>query len=42
VIRRSFTGASPVESFAGLTDAKLRRNRWIGYAAGALPFAALV
>jgi len=42
VIRRSFAGASPVESFAGLTGAKLRRNRWIGYAAGALLFAALV
>ena len=42
VIRRSFAGATPVESFAGLTGAKLRRNRWIGYAAGALLFAALV
>jgi hypothetical protein len=42
VIRRSFAGASPVESFAGLTGAKLRRNRRIGYAAGALLFALLV
>jgi hypothetical protein len=42
VIRRSFAGATPVESFAGLTGAKLRRNRWIGYAAGAVLFAALV
>jgi hypothetical protein len=39
VIRRSFAGASPVESFRGLTGAKLRRNRWIGYAAGAVLFA---
>ena len=42
VIGRSFAGASPVESFKGLTGAKLRRNRWIGYAAGALLFAVLV
>src|SRR5262245_14148138 len=41
VIRRSFAGASPVESFAGLTGAKLRRNRRIGYAAGAVLFALL-
>ena len=41
VIRRSFAGASPVESFAGLTGAVLRRNRWIGYAAGAVLFAVL-
>jgi hypothetical protein len=42
VIRRSFTGATPVESFKGLTGAKLRRNRWIGYAAGAVLFAVMV
>src|SRR5215468_11210857 len=42
VIRRSFSGASPVESFAGLTGAVLRRNRRIGYAAGAVLFALLV
>ena len=42
VIRRSFAGATPVESFRGLTGAKLRRNRWIGYAAGAVLFAVLV
>jgi len=42
VIRRSYAGASPVESFQGLTGAKLRRNRWIGYAAGALLFALIV
>jgi hypothetical protein len=39
VIRRSYGGASPIESFAGLTGAKLRRDRWIGIAAGALLFA---
>jgi hypothetical protein len=42
VIRRSFAGASPVESFAGLTGAKLRRNRRIGYVAGAVLFALIV
>jgi len=42
VIRRSFAGASPVESFQGLTGAKLRRNRWIGIAAGAVLFALIV
>jgi hypothetical protein len=42
VIRRSFAGASPVESFAGLTGAVLRRNRRIGYAAAAVLFALIV
>jgi hypothetical protein len=42
VIRRSFAGATPVESFSGLTGAVLRRNRWIGYAAGAVLFALIV
>jgi len=42
VIRRSLAGASPVESFRGLTRAKLRRDRWIGIAAGALLFVAVV
>jgi hypothetical protein len=42
VIRRSFAGASPVESFKGLTRAKLTRNRWIGIAAGALLFVSVV
>jgi hypothetical protein len=42
VIGRSFGGASPTESFSGLTGAKLRRNRWIGYGAGALLFAAMI
>jgi len=34
IIGRAFRGASPIESFAGLTGAKLRRDRWIGAAAG--------
>lgn len=34
VIRRAWAGASPIESFQGLTGARLRRNRWIGAAAG--------
>ena len=42
IMRRSFAGASPAESFTGLTGAKLRRNRWIGYAAGAVLFALIV
>jgi len=42
IMRRSFAGASPVESFAGLTGAKLRRDRWIGIAAGAALFALIV
>jgi hypothetical protein len=42
VIRRSFAGATPVESFKGLSRAKLRRDRWIGIAAGALLFVSVV
>jgi hypothetical protein len=42
VIRRSLAGASPVESFDGLSRAKLRRDRWIGIAAGALLFFSVV
>jgi hypothetical protein len=34
IIGRAFRGASPVESFAGLTGDKLRRDRWIGAGAG--------
>lgn len=34
VIRRAFTGSSPIESFKGLTKEKLRRDRHIGLAAG--------
>lgn len=41
VIRRAFEGASPVESFRGLTGEKLRRDRWIGIGAGALLFLVL-
>ena len=41
VIRRSFAGASPIESFKGISRATLRRDRWIGIAAGALLFASL-
>jgi hypothetical protein len=33
IIQRAYSGASPVESFAGLTAEKLRRNQWIGAAA---------
>ena len=42
VIRRSLAGASPIESFKGLSRATLRRDRWIGIAAGALLFVSLV
>jgi len=42
VIRRSFAGASPAESFKGLSRATLRRDRWIGIAAGALLFVSLI
>ena len=38
VIQRAFTGSSPVDSFKGLTGAKLRHHRWIGAAAGFLLF----
>jgi len=41
IIGRAFSGASPVESFQGLTGAKLRRDRWIGAAAGVLLFVIL-
>lgn len=36
VIRRSFQGASPIESFRGLSGETLRRDRRIGIAAGLL------
>ena len=38
VIQRAYAGASPVESFRGLTRAKLKRNRWAGAGAGFLLF----
>jgi hypothetical protein len=34
IIRRAFAGTPPKQCFAGLTGAKLRRDRWIGAAAG--------
>jgi hypothetical protein len=42
IIRRAFTGSSPVESFKGLTKETLRRDRRIGIAAGAVLFLLLV
>ena len=41
IIRRSLAGASPAESFLGLTGDKLRRDRWIGLAAGGVLFLGL-
>ncbi len=41
VIGRAYSGASPIESFAGLTGDKLRRDRWIGIAAGGALFLVL-
>jgi hypothetical protein len=41
VIRRAFAGASPVESFVGLTGAVLRRNRWVGAGAALVLFLVL-
>jgi hypothetical protein len=38
VIQRAYAGASPGESFRGLTRAKLKRNRWMGAGAGLLLF----
>jgi len=42
IIGRSWQGASPVESFRGLTGGKLRRNERIGLAAGVVLFLLLV
>lgn len=42
VIRRAFTGSSPVESFKGLTKEKLQRDRRIGAAAGVVLFLLMV
>jgi hypothetical protein len=36
VIRRSYAGASPIESFQGLSGDLLRRNGWIGAGAAAV------
>ena len=41
IIRRSFAGASPVESFKGLSGELLRRNNWIGAGAGVALFLVL-
>ena len=41
IIRRAFAGASPAESFRGLTRDKLRKKRWIGAAAGLALFLGL-
>jgi hypothetical protein len=41
VIRRAYAGASPAESFAGLTGDKLRRNGWVGAGAALLLFLVL-
>jgi len=41
IIRRAYAGASPAESFKGLSGELLRRNRWIGAGAGLLLFLAL-
>jgi hypothetical protein len=38
VIQRAYAGASPPESFRGLTGDKLKRNRWLGAGAGVLLF----
>ena len=38
VIQRAYAGASPGDSFLGLTRAKLKRNRWMGVGAGLLLF----
>ena len=42
VIQRAYAGASPGDSFRGLTRAKLKRNRWTGVAAGILLFVVAV
>ncbi|MBW2316515.1 MAG: hypothetical protein JRH10_20320 [Deltaproteobacteria bacterium] len=41
IIGRAFRGASAAESFAGLTGDTLRRNNWIGAAAGLVLFAVI-
>jgi len=42
VIRRAFSGSSPIESFRGLTGDKLKRDRRLGAAAGAVLFLLLL
>lgn len=41
IIQRILDGASPKQSFEGLTGEKLKRNRWIGIAAGVVLFLGL-
>jgi len=41
VIQKAFNGASPAESFQGLTGDVLKRNRWLGTAAGLVLFTLL-
>ncbi len=41
IIQRAYAGASPAASFKGVTGESLRRDRWIGAAAGVLLFVAL-
>lgn len=41
IIARAYSGVPPIECFRGLTGAKLRRDRWIGAAAGLVLFAIL-
>lgn len=41
ILQRAYAGASPAESFKGLTGEKLRRDRWIGAAAGLALFLVL-
>jgi len=41
VIRRAYAGASPIESFEGVSRDSLRRDRWIGIAAGLVLFLVL-
>jgi len=38
VIWRAYSGATPIESFKGLTGQKLRRNQGLGFAAGVAAF----
>jgi hypothetical protein len=38
IIQRAYSGASPIESFAGFSGEILRRNRWIGAGAALLLF----
>ena len=41
ILQRAYAGASAAESFKGLTGEKLRRDRWIGAAAGLALFLVL-